>query len=72
MTTPENQQTTQQWVHDDTALATALGAKLSTVRTWRKKGLIPFIKTGHRSISYCVPKVLAALEALETPAKPNE
>lgn len=69
MTTADNNQNTQQWVHSDTELAVALGAKLSTVRTWRTKGLIPFIKTGHRSISYCVAKVLAALEKLETPAK---
>jgi hypothetical protein len=51
-------------LHGDAALAVALGAGLSTVRTWRAKRLIPFIKTGHKSISYSLPKVLAALENL--------
>lgn len=51
-------------LHGDAALAVALGAGLSTVRTWRGKRLIPFIKTGHKSISYSLPKVLAALESL--------
>lgn len=51
-------------IHGDLELARALGAGLSTVRTWRGKRLIPFIKTGHKSISYNLPKVLAALESL--------
>ncbi len=51
-------------LHGDLALALALNAGLSTVRTWRAKRLIPFIKTGHKSISYNLPKVLAALESL--------
>jgi hypothetical protein len=51
-------------LHGDIALANALGICLSTVRTWRAKRLIPFIKTGHKSISYNLPKVLAALESL--------
>jgi hypothetical protein len=51
-------------IHGDLALALALNAGLSTIRTWRAKRLIPFIKTGHKSISYNLPKVLAALESL--------
>ena len=51
-------------LHGDLALALALNAGLSTIRTWRGKRLIPFIKTGHKSISYSLPKVLAALESL--------
>lgn len=51
-------------IHGDLELARALGAGLSTIRTWREKRLIPFIKTGHKSISYNLPKVLAALESL--------
>ena len=51
-------------IHGDLELARALGAGISTVRTWRGKRLIPFIKTGHKSISYNLPKVLAALESL--------
>ena len=49
----------------DRALASALNICLSTVRTWREKRIIPYIKTGHRSVIYDLPKVLAALEALE-------
>lgn len=51
-------------VHGDLALAKALGASLSTIRTLRAKRLIPFIKTGHKSICYNLAKVLAALESL--------
>lgn len=51
-------------IHGDLELAQALGTALSTIRTWRAKRLIPFIKTGHKSISYNLPKVLAALESL--------
>ena len=51
-------------IHGDLELARALGAGVSTIRTWRGKRLIPFIKTGHKSISYSLPKVLAALESL--------
>ena len=43
----------------------AIGAGLSTVRTWRAKRLIPYIKTGHKSVIYDLPKVLAALEEFE-------
>lgn len=56
-------------LHGDAALATMLAVCVSTVRTWREKRLIPFIKTGHRSISYSLPKVLAALENLTVPVK---
>jgi hypothetical protein len=35
------------------------------LRTLRDEHKIPFIKFGHRSILYNVPKVLAALEKLE-------
>jgi hypothetical protein len=55
-------------IHGDLALAHAIGAGLSTVRTWRAKRLIPYIKTGHKSITYNLSKVLAALEALEVKA----
>ena len=52
------------FLHGDQALAKALGACLSTIRTLRGKRLIPFIRTGHKSICYNLPKVLAALESL--------
>ena len=51
-------------IHGDLALAHELGAGLSTIRTWRAKKLIPYIKTGHKSICYNLAKVLAALESL--------
>jgi hypothetical protein len=52
-------------IHGDQALADAIGAGLSTVRTWRAKRIIPYIKTGHKSVIYNLPKVLAALEEFE-------
>lgn len=52
-------------IHGDQALADAIGAGLSTVRTWRAKRIIPYIKTGHKSVIYDLTKVLAALGALE-------
>lgn len=48
-------------IFGDRALASHLGANLSTVRTFRAKGIIPFIKTGHKSIAYELDDVLAAL-----------
>lgn len=51
-------------IHGDLALAQALGVGLSTIRTLKTKRLIPFMKTGHKSIIYNLPKVLAALESL--------
>ena len=62
---PSAQAITPHLIHGDSALAAALGAGLSTVRTWRAKRLIPFIRTGHKSISYSLPRVLAALERVE-------
>jgi hypothetical protein len=56
-------------IHGDRALATALGTSLSTIRTWRAKRLIPFIKTGHKMISYNLPKVMEALDAMTTPVR---
>ena len=52
-------------IHGDQALADAINAGLSTVRTWRAKRLIPYIKTGHKSVIYDLSKVLAALGTLE-------
>jgi len=50
-------------IYGDRALASCLGAALPTIRTYRAKGIIPFIKTGHRSIAYELDDVLAALRA---------
>jgi len=52
-------------IYGDQALADAIHSRLSTVRTWRARRLIPYIKTGHKSVIYDLNKVLAALEALE-------
>jgi predicted site-specific integrase-resolvase len=60
---------TSQFIFGDLKLAQTLGAQVSTIRTWRYKGLIPFIKTGHKSIMYQLPAVLAALEKMEQPAE---
>jgi hypothetical protein len=51
-------------IFGDRALASCLGTCLSTVRTWRAKGIIPFIKTGHKSIAYELHDVLTALRSL--------
>ena len=47
----------------DRALASFLGVCLPTIRWWRARGVIPFIKTGHRSIAYEPDDVLAALRS---------
>jgi hypothetical protein len=52
-------------IYGDQALADALGASLSKIRTWRSGRIIPYIKTGHKSVIYNLHKVLAALGALE-------
>ena len=52
-------------IHGDQALAEAIHAGLSTVRTLRAKRIIPYIKTGYKSVIYDLNKVLAALEELE-------
>ena len=50
-------------IFGDRAPASCLGACLSTVRTLRAKGIISFIKTGHKSIAYELDDVLAALRS---------
>jgi hypothetical protein len=52
-------------IYGDQALADTLQAGLSTIRTWRLRRIIPYIKTGHKSVIYDLKKVLAALEMLE-------
>ena len=54
-----------QLVKGDAPLSVVLGVDSSTVRTWRKSRLIPYTKTGHRTIVYSLEKVLAALERFE-------
>jgi len=51
-------------ISGDRSLAVALNVNLSTIRTWRGKRLIPFIKTGHKSIAYELSDVLLALRSL--------
>ena len=63
---PTAQAITPHLIFGDASLALALGAGISTVRRWRALKLIPFNKTGHKTIVYCLPRVLAALERLET------
>lgn len=50
----------------DRALALSLSVSISTIRTWRTKRVIPFIKTGHKSIAYELADVLSALRAFRT------
>ena len=43
-------------------LARKLGEMERTVRTWRVKGMIPYIRLGHKTIRYRLGPVLEALE----------
>jgi hypothetical protein len=43
-------------------LARALGEEERTVRNWRYRGLIPYLKLGHRQVRYRLDAVLAALD----------
>jgi hypothetical protein len=52
----------------DLALAQILGTSVTTVRRWREARLIPYTKTGHRSIHYKLERVLSALAKLEVHA----
>jgi hypothetical protein len=47
---------------DTRELALALNESPFTIRTWRKKRIVPYLRIGHRSIRYRLPAVLAALE----------
>ena len=47
---------------DTQGLARALNESPFTVRDWRHKGIIPYLRLGHRSIRYRLPAVIAALE----------
>ena len=55
-------------IYGDQALADAIHAGRSTIRTWRAMRLIPYIKTGHKTVIYDLNKVLAALEMHEVKA----
>ena len=55
-------------IYGDQALADAIHAGLSTIRTWRAMRLIPYIKTGHKTVIYDLNKVLAAIEMHEVKA----
>ena len=47
---------------DTPELALTLNESPFTIRDWRHKGVIPFLKLGHRQIRYRLRDVLAALE----------
>jgi hypothetical protein len=51
-------------IFGDRKLAEALNRSISTVRTWRAKRLIPFMRMGYKSIAYELPDVLASLRSL--------
>jgi Helix-turn-helix domain len=46
-------------------LARPLGETPRTIRSWRHKGIIPYLVLGHRSIRYRLDSVLAALSKRE-------
>jgi hypothetical protein len=45
----------------DEELATALGEKVYTINTWRRRGLIPHLDLGYRTKRYDLESVKAAL-----------
>lgn len=47
---------------DTPQLADALGQLERTIETLRRKGAIPYISLGHRTVRYKLADVLAALE----------
>lgn len=52
-------------IHSDKLLAKVLNTSIHSIRNLRRKRVIPYIKTGHKSVIYDLNKVLAALETLE-------
>ena len=48
----------------DTAIAAEWGVEPVTVRRWRKRGLIPFVRVGRRVVRYDPQAVREALESL--------
>ena len=49
-------------------LSEALGPSVRELRTMAKNGIIPFYKTGHRSVWFDVEKVRRALQQFEVKA----
>ena len=56
-------------LQDTREIALALNESPFTVRDWRNKGIIPFLKLGHRQIRYRLPDVIRALEKFTVKAK---
>jgi hypothetical protein len=47
-------------------LAISLGECRRTIRRWRERRVIPFVKLGYRTIRYRLPRVLEALDQRAT------
>jgi len=45
----------------ESELAIKLGEEPRTIRTWRLKGIMPYLMLGHKSIRYSLDDVLAVL-----------
>ena len=52
-------------IHSDKLLAEVLNTSIYSIRNLRRKRIIPYIKTGHKTVIYDLNKVLAALEKFE-------
>jgi hypothetical protein len=55
-------------LHNIFELSAEIGRSVREVRTFQQKGIIPFLKLGHRTHLYDLAKVQAALAAYEIPA----
>ena len=49
-------------------LSAAIGMSIIEIRTLQNRRIIPFIKIGHRTLKFQLPKVQAALERFEVKA----
>jgi hypothetical protein len=54
---------------DTQGLALKLNESPFTVRDWRRKGIVPYLRLGHRTIRYFYPDVIRALERFAIKAK---
>jgi predicted site-specific integrase-resolvase len=52
----------------DKELASALGEKIRTIHTWRRAGILPYVKLGYRTLRYNQDACEAALLRREVKA----
>jgi len=47
---------------DTEALATVIGVSVETIKSWARRGLIPSLRVGSKTLRFNVSDVLAAME----------